>query len=379
VTLTFRDLIAPMTPEAFLTEGWQRKPFVVHGDVGKLRALLDMETFYRAVGEERAGGVMLRAGAQNAGGDHVEVAITANQIPPLLGLGMTVHAFRLETVHAPARALIEDARRTLGVAAAMDVGAFLSPDGAGFGIHYDGTATWSLQVEGEKIWWHGREPVVPSPQRNHIATATERAAIAEGELVEQRLRPGDVLYLPPGTWHCARAVGHSLHASLNIRPSSVLDLVHDALSPLLDDARWRRLPLGAEEEVATELAERLGELHARVAALTPEALVDAWRLRSEGGASLAPIRPAEVLAVVAAIDVVEDVDPDGDECLALRNAGEPVATLPGHAARFLAALRVARRFRAGDAMTWDLDYSWEDVEAVLRSLVNLGLLARELA
>jgi ribosomal protein L16 Arg81 hydroxylase len=380
MSLTFRDLLAPLTPEEFLTDWWAGKPRLTRVDADRLRELVDQAAFLRAVGAPgaSAAGVRLHAGGHDARGDHVELAITAEQIRPLLALGHTIHAFHLQAVHEPARALIADATRTLGVVATMDVGVFLSGDASGFGFHYDATATWTMQLEGEKLWWHGKAPIAPFPRRNHAATATERAAMDADEVVERRLQPGDVLYLPPGTWHRARAVGHSLHASINIRPSSVLDLVRDALAPLLDDARWRRIPLGAESGVAAELAERMADLRAHVAALAPDALVDAWRRRSVSSDDTAPIRPDEVLARIADIEVTETVGADDDARLALHLAGQRVASLPGDARQFVAALAAARRFRAGDAGAWDIDFGWEEVEGVLRALVELGFLERDL-
>ncbi|HEX2689286.1 MAG TPA: cupin domain-containing protein [Kofleriaceae bacterium] len=66
------------------------------------------------------------------------------------------------------------------------------------------------------------------------------------------LRPGDVLYLPPGVWHRARAVGESLHVSVTVRAANLVDRVAQLLAPLLVDPRWRRQP-----EPGDDLEDRL--------------------------------------------------------------------------------------------------------------------------
>src|SRR5262249_34169701 len=151
-------------------------------------------------------------------------------------------AEQLETAHAGLRALLHDTRRQLGVAAAMDVGAFLSPDGAGYGLHFDATGMFTLQIAGSKRWWYGRAPAVAWPRANRVATGGARNQLAGDELDEVVLRPGDVLYLPPGTWHRASAIGESLHVSLTIRAANLVERVAELLEPLLIDPRWRRLP-----------------------------------------------------------------------------------------------------------------------------------------
>jgi len=367
------DLLAPMTPDEFIAGSWERAPLVIRGAHDKFAELLDLDTFLAVISDPRESedgrAVRLKAGTQDARGDHVELAIVAAQVPQLVRAGMTIQAEDLDAHHPHFAALIADVRATLGIAAPMDVGAFLSPDGSGYGLHYDATAMWTLQVEGEKVWHYGTVPAVPFPPFNRVATAAERTSITD--LAEVRLGPGDLLYLPPGTWHRARAVGRSLHASLTIRAADPFDLVRDALAPLRDDARWRRMPNGDAARVAGELAERLAELRVAIAELSVERLAEAWQARV--APRVAPIRRGEALARVASVRIV----PGTADALGLEVGGAVLASLPAHAAGFLARLVETPRFSADDALGWDPDYTWDDVEAVLRVLVELGILFRE--
>jgi ribosomal protein L16 Arg81 hydroxylase len=110
---------------------------------------------------------------------------------------------------------------------------------------------------------------------------------------EVRLKPGDVLYLPPGTWHSAQAVGHSLAVNMAFnytKEGSTLELFCDLLYSLLyADPAWRGTPPlavepgedGLPDNVKAFFAERLEDLRQRLAPLGGEdaRLAHAWRTR----------------------------------------------------------------------------------------------------
>ncbi|HEX8112162.1 MAG TPA: cupin domain-containing protein, partial [Kofleriaceae bacterium] len=261
------ELLAPIAITELVRDYWQRRPLYIPGAPDKLAGLFDRAAFDRAVTaiepDELGRRPFAKAGAQDAAGDHVELRIQPEQIPALVRAGMTIQAEQLETAHAGLRALLDDTRRQLDVAAAMDVGAFLSPDGAGYGLHFDATGMFTLQIAGSKRWGYGRAPAVAWPRANRVATRGARDQLPDDELDEVVLRPGDVLYLPPGTWHRASAIGESLHVSLTVRPANLVERVAELLEPLLIDPRWRRLP-----EPGDRLSDRLRELVAVVTDLT---------------------------------------------------------------------------------------------------------------
>jgi len=202
------ELLAPITTEELVRDYWQRRPLYIVGAPGKLVQLFDRAAFDRAVaaihGDELGRRPFAKAGTQDAAGDHVELRILPEQIPALVRAGLTIQAEQLETAHAGLHALIDDVRQQLGVTAAMDAGAFLSPDGTGYGLHFDATGMFTLQIAGEKRWWYSRAPAVAFPLANRVATSGARAQLSERDLDEVVLRPGDALYLPPGTWHRAQ-------------------------------------------------------------------------------------------------------------------------------------------------------------------------------
>jgi ribosomal protein L16 Arg81 hydroxylase len=58
------------------------------------------------------------------------------------------------------------------------------------------------------------------------------------------LVPGDVLYIPAGMWHMARAIERSLSVSVGVFAPTGIDLLETARAQLLQDPLWRqRMPL----------------------------------------------------------------------------------------------------------------------------------------
>jgi ribosomal protein L16 Arg81 hydroxylase len=110
---------------------------------------------------------------------------------------------------------------------------------------------------------------------------------AEQSLVETLLEPGDVLYMPQGTWHRAAAVGRSLALTLATSPSSCVELVQRAVVGRLAarlEAR-RNLPgfwaggLTRGElrpELRRALEEGLRALKQSLDEITPEELGGLW-------------------------------------------------------------------------------------------------------
>jgi hypothetical protein len=118
------------------------------------------------------------------------------------------------------------------------------------------------------------------------------AAMGDGDapagagLVRGALAPGDVLYLPKGTWHRAQAIGGSLGLTLAMESVTPLHLIQSVLAPYLAKVASRdQLPgfrggLG-EEELSAELEgvfhAALEEIRGILHSMTAADLYAAWR------------------------------------------------------------------------------------------------------
>src|SRR5262249_48290060 len=156
-----------------------------------------------------------------------------------------------------------------------------------------------LQIEGTKHWSYGAGPGTEYPLASltadpaHISSYRGDHPYArcdaprDADLIEQKLSPGDLLYLPPGTWHRARAGSPSLALTLASRPESVGAMLFEAMYKLLQHRpAWRQgfpavlmTQAGADvpPEITSFLADRLAEVRELAETIAPASLATLWR------------------------------------------------------------------------------------------------------
>jgi hypothetical protein len=130
----------------------------------------------------------------------------------------------------------------------------------GFGMHVDHHDVIVLQVEGKKQWY-GADPTFTDPLLLPNHSGPEPKEPTWSEVVE----PGDVMYVPRGTWHRAEALeGASLHVSLGIQPCTGLHFLGWMRDRLMARPEFRRdIPRYGGAGLTTA---HLGELRAVMAA-----------------------------------------------------------------------------------------------------------------
>ena len=123
------------------------------------------------------------------------------------------------------------------------------------GMHFDLDYNFNLQVAGRKQWRTAPNDLVINPIKSHHATGggtfvsnvgrklpSEMPADARSWLAE----PGDVVYLPRGTWHSTCTAEATFAMAFVIQPPTLADHVAVALRDRLHaDARWRERVMGA--------------------------------------------------------------------------------------------------------------------------------------
>ena len=131
--------------------------------------------------------------------------------------------------------------------------------GGAFKLHYDPEDLIILQVEGTKRWRiYG--PAVPNPV---IGMPKAPPPAEPAPLLDEVLRPGDLLFLPAGNWHhCENGPGRSLHLGIFCIPPTCLHVVRTLLAQLVHDEMFR-IPLTRFED-DSELAKLEGDAKDRL-------------------------------------------------------------------------------------------------------------------
>jgi ribosomal protein L16 Arg81 hydroxylase len=311
--LTLTDILSPIRPEEFLADYWGRRSLYIQGNAKDFSRLIDRKKFVRFAADADCLEAWLpnKERTKNA----AITKIAARQINALYEGGFTICAKGLEKGSSVLTALTKHAKETLHYTGYVDFRGYLSGHGSGATTHFDARHATTLQVEGEKVWRYALEPSVPFPPRNatvedgtaeYINTDPVPRVRALGlepslavpppdlEFKEVTLRAGDVLYLPPGTWHSAQAVGHSLAVNMAFNYGSAgtaLELAADLVYALMyNNPNWRMTAPPFTEDVSDSampdcvrrfLGERLDDLRQVLAGVMPDdpRLAAIWRAR----------------------------------------------------------------------------------------------------
>lgn len=290
----FRRLIEPLDVAEFLDGVWERRSMAFPGSARRFSGFdLDFERFADALAALPPNSI--RGNRVDADGTGYYFPIEAEDCRSGFDQGLTICATNLHLGVPELVDLATDTRRTLGLAGQVTVNAYLSPAGRGFGLHFDPQSVFIMQLEGEKHWIYGTEPATrfppvgmdanPEEKRHRFRERYPNSPLADpqaGQWQQCLLRPGDVLYLPPGTWHQGTAGDYSLALTLTCRTrdfSSLLGpLMHHSL---FSSDPWRRnLPsrLTAEGGPSREafIAERIDEVRQWAATLSTAELARFW-------------------------------------------------------------------------------------------------------
>jgi len=402
--MNFASLLAPMTIAQF-RDAWNTQAIAFSGRRDRFSGLaFDFDVLRRTL---HMGHTLVNAQYFDGADQHREMAIAPMYIADCFAAGMTICMPNIDAFLPALAAQSHALRRSIESCGAMSFSCYWSPDRGGFGTHYDSHPVWIMQLQGKKQWWYSAVPAIAEPRANLVYTPAKLALLAEAGLAiaepvglrEVVLEPGDMLYLPAGTWHRTRAIdGPSLALTLrSVKGSPDQVALHLLQRWIGGDRRWRRpLPVVAPGErpghrlpgtTADVLGERLAALQAHVAALTVDDLARAWaELGSWSDDSLAapaapaasddaPLAPGTRLAVPAHITAIRANDGSGRPCFFVYD-GQSELALPAADHAWLERAIAAGEFTARDACDWEASpQPWEAMRERLAALIDDGVLA----
>jgi ribosomal protein L16 Arg81 hydroxylase len=251
----FARLIAPMDPVEFFDRHWEKEPLVLarkqqdyYGELLSMQAVDEIITStdlrYPAVRLVKNGSpIPPQKYASNVPwGDAVAQGVVdvAKVLDEFRG-GATIVLPSAQRYWRPLSQSCRSIEQYLSHPVHANV--YLTPKAEqGFSTHYDPQETFILQVSGSKHWRLYGSPVpLPHPSQPYMPQTQPGAPQQEFDL-----QAGDLLYMPRGFLHDARALAtDSLHITMTASVTSWVEVFAEVLSLCKQDARFRAsLPVG---------------------------------------------------------------------------------------------------------------------------------------
>ena len=260
--LGLADLIHPLAVDTFMARYWQKKPYIGHGSPQRFADIA-------AIPELSSIDALLEAWRGDADAwaprdtKNPLINATARQLPAFYESGYTLYLSKVED-HVPALEPIARAlERDLGLRQ-DDVyfEAFIS-QGTGSTFHFDPNVTINIQLIGSKQWSVAANQHVVNP---HVGWSSGAAVNEHMQRYARQpfptrmpsscksfeAKPGTLVYLHPGYWHCTLNHEPSLSLLFTINPPSWTDL-------LMEEIKERMLKHDAGRELAFGLGSTLGQ------------------------------------------------------------------------------------------------------------------------
>ncbi len=283
------QVLAPVTPEAFLAEYRGRKPLHVPGAPGKFASVMSWEILsgqlnQTSIWSRNSLNVVLdgttvpprqycRPAVDRDGRDYLMVELEL--LLPLLRRGASLVTNDIADLGPGLKAAARTLEADLGGKAQANLYcSWLSHQG--FGSHFDTHEVYVLHVAGEKTWnIYGKHFDDPVAHTYFKTLGDEFHEAHKGPITLQaRLKPGDLLYLPRGWYHDALASSEAtLHVAFGLTTAIGLDLVSLLFERAVHDPLCRASLPDPRPDGGKALREHLAKIGQRLAGFTGEAEV----------------------------------------------------------------------------------------------------------
>jgi hypothetical protein len=295
------ELLSPISCEEFVNSCFSRISLAVPGTPQKFDHIFSWERLQKAImtgqaiPDRRYNITASFTGGEESGSSRRMIEAYHHQIGELLLAGATICITNIHMADPLLARWARAIRSQLNFAGTVGVNCYMSPDGSGLPMHYDKRVATTLQLGGKKRWRFSTQPAKAWPSHNALYQQgrVEPSGVDPGKLPtdlefeEVELSPGDLLCLPAGAWHSAKAVGDSFAINIYFAPRNFMETLLPLLQNFADaNADWRAGPPPTLEKIQGDMPkptnayilERLDEFQklARDVLDGPDALIEPW-------------------------------------------------------------------------------------------------------
>lgn len=282
-TITFRQLLHPISVDDFLAQLHGKRAVHIPGNDDKLANVFSWDEFNRLLNQttlwsDQSTKMVLNGrsldssefctAGRNREGNRA-MMLDPRRVAKHLRGGATLILDLVERLSPGISAVTTTLEMALGAPAVCNAYCSWSAQ-QGFPSHFDSSDVFALQIAGQKTWriYEGRflHPV-EGTEFHYLALPPAQHERARGKILrEVVMNPGDVLYIPPGQYHDATATSDaSLHLSFGIERPTGLDIIGLLSRSLPDDPLFRQeLPhvddVEGYQAHLRKLADRLHEI-----------------------------------------------------------------------------------------------------------------------
>ncbi len=214
-------LLAPYSVAEFRAACYGRRSVVLRAQRSSVRSLFSW-TALQDIWRER-GTVPLYY--QNGRAGDARLDVPADHASLMIRMGATAVIDRLELLSSSVAGFADELAACMGHGEGRGARCYAGEAAHGFTMHFDAYHVFAVQMSGTKRWWVAPEPVEDPPDaRAPVSAAPGASAVrCDGrifriptELEPVDVEPGDVVYLPPFTWHRAVPTSRSLTVSFDL-------------------------------------------------------------------------------------------------------------------------------------------------------------------
>lgn len=221
-----KKLIAPLSVQAFVDNFHSQLAYYGKGDAERFEDLFQWADVNECLANARTGDQFIRLIGEEGPGPY----LSQHKLSEHISQGKTIVINSLQDVDPVIRAFCEDLSSELNTC--VTVNCYVSnPSAQGFKMHYDAHDVFIVQTEGCKRWHvHPASELWPIDKYH-----SDMQAPNTKPYLDVVLKPGDILYIPRGHWHIAKAIEPCVHLTVTVPSTNGSIFLKDLLTQLADN------------------------------------------------------------------------------------------------------------------------------------------------